>query len=45
MVTAFVAQEDLVFQVIVFALLAVGLAFMCKRKIKVHAQLMLAAVI
>lgn len=45
MVSAFVAQVNIVFQVIVFALLAVGFAVMRKRKIKLHAQLMLAAVV
>ena len=45
MVSLLVAQVNLAFQTAVFALLAVGMLFMRKRKVKAHAQIMLAAVV
>jgi uncharacterized membrane protein YozB (DUF420 family) len=45
MVSLLVAQVNLAFQTAVFALLAVGVLFMRKRKVKAHAQIMLAAVV
>ena len=45
MVSLLVAQVNLAFQTAVFALLAVGILFMRKRKVKAHAQIMLAAVV
>ena len=40
-----VFQVDLVFQILIFAILAAGMVVERKRKIKAHAQLMLAAVL
>jgi len=40
-----VFQIDLVFQITIFATLSVGMTVERKRKIKAHAQLMLAAVV
>lgn len=45
MTSLLVAQVNLAFQTAIFALLAVGFLFMHKRKIKAHAQIMLAAVV
>jgi uncharacterized membrane protein YozB (DUF420 family) len=45
MVSLLVAQVNLAFQTAVFALLAIGMLFMRKRKVKAHAQIMLAAVV
>jgi uncharacterized membrane protein YozB (DUF420 family) len=45
MVSLLAAQVNLAFQTAVFALLAFGTLFMRKRKVKAHAQIMLAAVI
>jgi len=45
MVSLLVAQVNLAFQAAVFALLAVGMLFMRKRKVKAHAQIMLASVV
>jgi uncharacterized membrane protein YozB (DUF420 family) len=45
MVSLFIAYVDLVLQISIFALLIAGLVVERKRKIKVHARLMLAAVV
>jgi hypothetical protein len=45
MVSLLVAQVDLVFQVAIFALLALGMLFERMHKPKIHSQLMVAAVV
>jgi hypothetical protein len=40
-----VFQEDLIFQILIFAILAAGIIVERKCKIKAHTQLMLAAVV
>jgi uncharacterized membrane protein YozB (DUF420 family) len=45
MVSFFATQADLVIQISIFVLLIVGFAIMRKRKVKAHANLMLAAVV
>lgn len=45
MVSLLAAQVNLAFQIAVFASLAVGLLLIRRRKIKAHAQVMLAAVV
>ena len=45
MVSFFAAQVDLILQVFIFVFLTVGLLVERKRKIKIHARLMLAAVV
>ena len=45
MVSLLAAQVNLAFQTAVFASLAIGILFTRKRKIKAHAQIMLAAVV
>ena len=45
MVSLLVAQVNLTFQVVIFMLLAAGMLFKRKNKVKTHGQLMLTAVI
>jgi len=45
MISAFVAQVNVVFQVVIFVLLAMGILFERKHKVQVHGQIMLAAVV